>query len=300
MLTNSTAEKLREMKLSVMANHFKGQLSDPAVSELSFEERFGMLVDVEWATRKSNRLTRLIKAAGYSVPNACLEDVEYRPDRGLDKGLITRLGTCAYVRECHNVIILGATGSGKTYLANALGMKASREFMTVKYIRLPELLGELAIARAEGNYRKVFKHYRQLNLLILDEWLLYPLKEAEARDLLEIAEARYKKGSTIFCSQFEVAGWHQKLGDATMADAICDRIVHDSYTIVINGDDSMRKRKGLKDKASRLCGGSAPDPGVDRFCFPKRVVSAPVKKKVTPGRYSLRKTPQTARFAPQR
>jgi DNA replication protein DnaC len=249
MLTNTTAEKLREMKLSVMANHFKAQLSDSTVLELSFEERFGLLVDVEWATRKSNRMTRLIKAAGYAVPNACLEDVEYRPDRNLDKGLITRLGTCAYVREHHNVIILGATGSGKTYLANALGMKASREFMTVKYVRLPELLGELAIARAEGNYRKVFKQYKQLNLLILDEWLLYPLKDAEARDLLEIAEARYKKGSTIFCSQFEVAGWHQKLGDATMADAICDRIVHDSYTIVINGDDSMRKRKGLKDEA---------------------------------------------------
>jgi len=119
--------------------------------------------------------------------------------------------------------------------------------MTVKYARLPELLAELAISRAEGNYRKVFKQYRQANLLILDEWLLYPLKEIEARDLLEIAEARYKKGSTIFCSQFEVAGWHEKLGDVTMADAICDRIVHDSYTIVVGGVDSMRKRKGLKE-----------------------------------------------------
>lgn len=158
-----------------------------------------------------------------------------------------RLGTCAYVQEHHNVIILGATGSGKTYLANALGMTASRSFMTVKYVRLPDLLGELAIARAEGNYRKVFKQYRQVNLLILDEWLLYQLKDTEARDLLEIAEARYKKGSTIFCSQFEIAGWHQKLGEPTVADAVCDRIVHDSYTIIIGGADSMRKRKGLKD-----------------------------------------------------
>lgn len=249
MLTNTTADKLREMKLSVMAAHFKAQLSDPAVAELSFEDRFGLLVDVEWATRKSNRLTRLIKSAGYAVPSASIEDLEYRPDRALDKGLITRLSTCAYVRERHNVIILGATGSGKTYLANALGMKASREFFTVKYVRLPELLGELAIARAEGNYRKVFKAYKHVNLLILDEWLLYPLKEAEARDLLEIAEARYKKGSTIFCSQFEIAGWHSKLGDTTLADAICDRIVHDSYKIVIGGDDSMRKHKGLKDEA---------------------------------------------------
>lgn len=249
MLTNSTADKLREMKLSVMASHFKSQLSDPAMAELSFEERFGLLVDVEWATRKSNRLTRLIKSAGYAVPSASLEDLDYRPDRALDKGLITRLSTCTYIREHHNVIILGATGSGKTYLANALGMKASREFFTVKYMRLPELLGELAIARAEGNYRKMLKAYKQVNLLILDEWLLYPLKETEARDLLEIAEARYKKGSTIFCSQFEIVGWHSKLGDTTLADAICDRIVHESYNIVIGGDDSMRKHKGLKDEA---------------------------------------------------
>jgi DNA replication protein DnaC len=249
MLTNTTAEKLREMKLGVMANRFKEQLTNPDISALSFEERFGLIVDAEYATRKSNRLTRLIKSAGYAFPDASLEDIEYHADRGLDKAMITRLGTCTYVRERHNIIILGATGSGKSYVANALGMTASRDFLTVKYIRLPDLLTELAIARAEGNYRKVFKQYRQLNLLILDEWLLYPLKDAEARDLLEIAEARYKKGSTIFCSQFEVAGWHQKLGDTTMADAICDRIVHDSYTIVINGSDSMRKRKGIKNKA---------------------------------------------------
>jgi len=249
MLTNTTAEKLREMKLGVMAKRFKEQLSSPDINTLSFEERFGLIVDAEYATRKSNRLTRLIKAAGFPYPNASLEDIEYRADRGLDKAMITRLGTCAYVRQHHNVILLGASGSGKTYIANALGMTACRDFLTVKYVRLPDLLAELAIARAEGTYRKVFKQYKQLNLLILDEWLLFPLKEAEARDLLEIAEARYKRGSTIFCSQFEVAGWHQKLGDATMADAICDRIVHDSYTIVVRGDDSMRKHKGLKDEA---------------------------------------------------
>lgn len=249
MLTNTTADKLHEMKLGVMASQFKSQLSSPDFAALSFEERFGLIVDAEYATRKSNRLTRLTKAAGFAFPGACLEDIEYHADRGLDKAMILRLGTCAYIRERHNVILLGATGSGKTYLANALGTTACREFLTVKYVRLPDLLAELTIARAEGSYRKVLKQYRQVNLLILDEWLLFPLKDAEARDLLEIAEARYKKGSTIFCSQFEVDGWHQKLGDETMADAIVDRIVHDSYTIVVKGDDSMRKRKGLQEEA---------------------------------------------------
>lgn len=245
MLDNNTIFKLHEMKLSVMAKSFQKQLEDNSMRELSFEERFGLIVDSEWTARKNNRLTRLIKNAGYAFPNACLEDIEYRADRKLDKAQITRLGTCNYINECHNIIILGATGSGKTYLSNAFGMTASMNFYTVRYIRLPDLLGELAIARAEGNYRKVIKNYSQVKLLIIDEWLLYPIKESEARDLLEIAESRYKKASTIFCSQFDVGGWHQKIGEPTLDDAICDRIVHDSYTILVDGEDSMRKHKGL-------------------------------------------------------
>jgi DNA replication protein DnaC len=247
MLSYTTVEKLREMKMGVMAAQFNEQLATADAQALSFEERFGLLVDAEWANRKSNRLTRLIKSAGFSYPDASVEDIEYHSDRGLDKAFMMRLSTCAYIKEFRNIILLGATGSGKTYLSNALGIKACREFLTVKYIRLPELLGELAIARAEGNYRKVLKAYKNVHLLILDEWLLFPLKESESLDLLEIAEARYKKGSTIFCSQFEIAGWHQKLGDTAMADSVCDRIVHDSYTIIVKGNDSMRKRKGLNE-----------------------------------------------------
>lgn len=245
MLTANTANKLQEMKLTAMAKAFSDQLSDPNIAGLSFEDRFSLLVDREWSSRKSNHLKKLIKQAHFSETGACVEDIEYHSDRNLDRTQIARLSTCNYISECHNIMLLGATGSGKTYIACALGMSAVREFLAVKYVRLPELLSELAVARINGTYRKVIAQYKRPALLILDEWLLYPLSEAESRDLLEIAEARYKKASTIFCSQFDVPGWREKIGDPILADAICDRIVHDSYSIVIECKESMRKRKGV-------------------------------------------------------
>jgi DNA replication protein DnaC len=249
MLDNNTVQKLQEMKLGVMAAAFKKQIEDQAFAGMSFEERFGLIVDTEWASRKNNRLTRLIRKADFAWPGACLENVDYRPDRELDKALIARLGTCGYIDECHNVIILGATGSGKSWLACAFGNAACRAYYNVRYIRLPELLGELAIARAEGTYYKAMRQIQQVQLLILDEWLLYDLREGDVREILEIIDRRHKKGSTIFCSQYDVGGWHEKIGEPTLADAVCDRIVHDSYTIVVKGNDSMRKHKGLAEEA---------------------------------------------------
>jgi DNA replication protein DnaC len=228
-----------------MASACKEQLTDPKFQSLSFEDRFGLIVDKQWCARKSNHLKRLIKQASFSEPSACLEDIEYHPDRNLDKSQITKLSTCNYIAEHHNVMLLGATGSGKTYIACALGMAAVRNYLTVKYVRLPELLVDLSIARGSGTFRKVMAQYKKYSLLLIDEWLLYALKDTESRDLLEIIEARYKKASTVFCSQFDVPGWREKLSDPILADAICDRIVHDSYTILIDCKDSMRKRKGI-------------------------------------------------------
>ena len=243
MLTETTVSKLREMRLSVMANALKDQLADPQFQNMTFEDRLGLLVDAEWNARKNNHLNKLIRQATFSDPGACLENVEYLPDRGLKQEELLRFSTCNYIQEHHNIILLGATGSGKTYLACALGMAAARRFYAVKYIRLPDLLVEFQIARGNGTIRKLMAQYKKYALLIIDEWLLYPLKETEARDLLEIVESRYKRNSTIFCSQFDIPGWPEKLSDPLLADAICDRIVHDAYTVVIGGKESMRKRK---------------------------------------------------------
>ena len=245
MLTETTVNKLNEMKLTTMARAFKEQLITPNISELSFEDRFGLLVDQEWTSRKNNHLKKLIKRAKFAEYDANVEDIEYHADRKLDAAQIARLATCEYINEHHNILLLGATGFGKTYIACALGMAAVRNFLSVRYVRLPELLTELAIARCNGTYRKVIQQYKKPALLIMDEWLLYPLTETEARDLLEIAEARYKKASTIFCSQFDIPAWRDKIGEPILADAICDRIVHDSYSIVIECKESMRKRKGI-------------------------------------------------------
>jgi len=240
MLSESTISKLYEMRLNSIAQTFREQMTERICVNMPFEERFGLLVDVEWNRRRSNRITRLIKKAEYVYPTACVEDINYSPSRHLDNGQITRLSSCNYIQDCNNVIILGATGTGKSYLGCALGISANRKFYSVRYIRLPDLFSELAIARGEGNYQQTIKEYKTVKLLILDEWLLLKLNDTEARDLFEIVEARHGRRSTIFCSQFDVSGWYQKIGNDTLADAICDRIAHNSYTILLKGE-SIRK-----------------------------------------------------------
>ena len=174
MVNEATITKLHEMKLSAMAASYRQQMDDSGICKFSFDERFGLLVDTEWTTRKNNRLKRLIYRADFPISGACIEDVEYRADRKLNREQIIQLSTCAYIAEKHNVIILGATGSGKTYLSCALGMAACRHFFSVKYIRLPDLLDELSVARGEGIFQKTMQGYKKIDLLILDEWLLIP------------------------------------------------------------------------------------------------------------------------------
>jgi DNA replication protein DnaC len=245
MVNEATINKLHDMKLSAMAEAYRHQMRETAMNSLSFSERFGLLVDHEWDTRKNNRLKRLIRLADFPVSDACMEDIEYRSDRKLKKEHLLELSTCSYIANKHNIIILGATGAGKTYLGCALGMAACRYFYSVKYIRLPDLLDELSVARGEGIFQKVMQGYKKTDLLVLDEWLLIPLSPVESRDLLELVESRYSRCSTIFLSQFDVSGWQAQIPDVPLSEAILDRIVHNSYSVIIGGEESMRKRKGI-------------------------------------------------------
>ncbi|MDD6023327.1 MAG: ATP-binding protein [Oscillospiraceae bacterium] len=249
-MNQQTIDMLKGMKLTAMAAEFANQLKDPAFNELGFEERLGMLVTAEWNRRQTNKVNRLIQGAHFSAPSAMMEGIEYFEDRKLDKGQMLRLSTCKYIEEGHHVILKGASGNGKTYIACALGNAACRRFKKVSYIRMPELLDELSIARSSGELKKLLTAYKKVDLLILDEWLIRPLTPQESYDLLEIAEARCNR-SMIFCTQYQSEGWYTRIdpnpeSDSPVSEAIMDRIIHNSYEIMVEGRISMRERKGLR------------------------------------------------------
>ena len=235
-----------------MSDAFVTQKDDPKMKEVSFEDRFGMLVDIEYSSRKSNSLKRLIRNAGFDQPEAYIGDIDYVSGRKLNRDLIQRLATCEYIAEHRNIFITGATGSGKTYMACAFGMEACKQRYKTQYVRLPDLLMELEMARDNGSYVKVQKKYANPILLIIDEWLLLKPNDSEQHDILELLHRRRKRSSTIFCSQYEDSGWYDQLGgdESPMAEAILDRIKYDAYRINIvpvNPDNnrSMREVYGL-------------------------------------------------------
>ncbi|MCK9329356.1 MAG: IS21-like element helper ATPase IstB [Candidatus Cloacimonetes bacterium] len=251
MVSQSTYEKLNQMNLNGFVEALRIQMSSNQYDDLPFEDRIGLIVDFEWTKRQSNKISRCIKEAHLRYPNACVEDIEYLSDRKLDKAQILKLSTCQYIRDSHNIILKGASGNGKTYIACALAISACRQSLKVKYTRLPELINDLLVARGEGNFKKFIKSCQKYDLLILDEWLLKPLSNEQAMDLLEIIEVRTKNGSIIFCTQYDTQGWQDRIGTIeteTLSDAIIDRIKHNSYEIMIEGNESMRERYGIKKK----------------------------------------------------
>jgi DNA replication protein DnaC len=244
MLNNQTMEKLRAMKLPVMAAEYLRQSESPDMSALDFDERIGLLTDAEWTARKNNGIRKLTAEAKLRVSAACFADIDYRPSRKLDKAFIARLSDFRWVREAKNVIITGCTGTGKTWLACAFGVEACRKGLHVGYYRLNWLLNELASVSSSGTggLIKLLAKLKKIDLLLLDDWGLSTVNPLEGRLLLEVFEDRFGTRSTVIASQLPVAKWHGTFEDSTIADAILDRVVHNSYRFELQGS-SLRRRE---------------------------------------------------------
>jgi DNA replication protein DnaC len=247
MLTEQTLEKLYHMRLNGMADAFKEQLQQPDINELSFEERFALLVDRQWTWREDHRMKRLLSNAKLKI-NGCIEDIDYKTPRTLDKSLILRLANCDWIKNAQNVIITGSTGVGKTYLACALANRACRMGFSAFYIRIPRLFQDLAIARGDGSYSKIMKKLTKAKVLILDDLGLAPMTAPERRDLLEVIEDRHGIASTLISTQMPIDMWHENIRDPTIADAILDRLVHNAYKINLKGESMRKLRSDLTKK----------------------------------------------------
>lgn len=239
MLTHPLFEQLKLLRCEGMLEALQEQLNTPDINRLSFDERLALLIEREYLTRENRKLINRLRQAKLKL-DACIEDIDYAPERQLSKTVITRLAECSWITKKENVLITGPTGAGKTYLACAFANQACRQGYGARYIRLPKLFQAITIAKADGSYIKLMEHVAKLSLLILDDWGLAPMTDANRRDLLEIIDDRYQRSSTLITSQLPVQDWHESVGDATLGDAILDRLVHNSHRIEVQGP-SMRQ-----------------------------------------------------------
>jgi DNA replication protein DnaC len=243
MLLHPLLEQLSNLRLKAMAKALETQLQQSDIGTLSFEERLSLLVQHEMTARENTRLSNRLKNAKLKQP-ACIENIDYQERRGLDKSLILKLATGDWIKQRHNVLLTGPTGTGKSYISCALAHKACLEGYSARYLRVPRLFQELSIAKSDGRYMKLMTDFAKADLLILDDWGLAPLVDEQRRDLLEILDDRHNHRSTVVTSQVPINLWHEIIGDNTMADAILDRLVHNAYKINLTGG-SMRKKAAL-------------------------------------------------------
>jgi DNA replication protein DnaC len=244
MLNQPTLDKLQTMKLHGMADAFRAQLETTYSSSLGFEERFAMLVDQPWLWKENRALARRLRSARLKEKGV-VEDIDYQHPRGLDRKLIRTLATSEWVRQHQHILLLGPTGMGKTWLACALAQKACRDGFTILHKRAAELFRELAVAHVDGSFGRLLTRLSRIDILVLDDFAMAPLKDSERRDFLEICDDRYQRRSLILTSQMPLAHWHEQIGDVSVADSILDRVVHNAYRLELNGE-SMRKKRGHK------------------------------------------------------
>ena len=244
MLTQPTIEKLNSMKLTAMAKAFADQMQCPDITQLSFEERFGLIVDYQMTDLENRRMKNRLKNAKLRL-SASLEDLDFKQGRGLDRSTVMSLALNQWVKSHHNILVTGPTGAGKSYLACALAQKACRDGYTTLYQRVPRFLHDIAVSRLDGRYNKIIAPIGKCEVLILDDLLISPLIRNEQRELLEIVEERYDRKATIVTSQLPIKAWHNAMEDPTLADAILDRLVHNAYKLELKGESMRRKNQSL-------------------------------------------------------
>jgi DNA replication protein DnaC len=243
MLTAPTIDTLQALKLTAMATAWTEQQQNVELTALGFDERFGLLVDAEWLARENKRLARALQEAKLKLPHACIEAIDYPARRELDKAVIRQLATCRWVQEHQAVLVTGPTGTGKSFIACALAQQACRKGYRAYYRRASRLFDDLRLARADGTYGRLLGKLARVDVLVLDDWGLAPVHDQERRDLLEILEARYGTRSTIVTSQLPPTQWHDHIGEPTLADAICDRLLHNAHRLVVKGPSRRKEAK---------------------------------------------------------